>query len=154
MKSAGQGITGTVEVLPGKWEIGQASDVLYTRGVGACLGIAVYDTANAIGHMAHVFSTDGSQRAVLGPFIDSINLHAADPASLIGWVAGASSEANVAESRDPDTLLRTQALSRLGSLGLSPENLHVDWNDDESLLLAMSLDCASGAYAMLKTSIP
>jgi hypothetical protein len=140
--------------MPGKWGIGRASDVPYTRGIGTCIGIAVYDPATTIGYIAHVYSTEGSQRAVLKPLTDLIRLHSEEPPSLIGWVTGDSSEANAPKRLDPELLLRAKVLSRLDILGLSPENLHVDWNDDERLLVAMSLDCASGEYAMAKTPIP
>ncbi|MGI9027888.1 MAG: hypothetical protein ACR2FM_03575 [Candidatus Saccharimonadales bacterium] len=152
-RASQQTIAGTVRVAAGHWEKGQGSDVLYTREIGACIGVAIYDTAARIGHMAHVYSTEGSQLAVIGGVVDSIRLNSTDSSSLIGWVSGGSSEAKMPDWLDPDVLLRSKAIARLGQLGLDPmmKNLQVDWNNDERLLVGMSLNCATGDYVPTKS---
>lgn len=148
-------IDGSIRVWAGKWEKGSQSDILYTRGIGACIGVAIYDRLTKIGHMAHVFSTDSSQREVLEPMIESvIDLRSNEPSSLKGWVVGGSSEADMASSRLTDPVLRMAAISRLGELGLDDQSLTVEWNNDESLLVGMSLDCAEGEVTTIAKLIP
>lgn len=154
-RASEQTIAGSVRVAAGHWGKGQGSDVLCTRGIGACIGVAIYDTAARIGHMAHVYSTECSQITVIGGMVDSIKLHSTDSSSLTGWITGGSSEANMPDRLDPDILLRSKAIARLGELGLDPDmkNLQVDWNNDEHLLVGMSLNCATGDYVPTKSPI-
>jgi chemotaxis receptor (MCP) glutamine deamidase CheD len=56
-----EAINGNLWVPPGHVKTGQETDVLFTSEVGACIEVAIYDPALKIGHMAHIFSTYGSQ---------------------------------------------------------------------------------------------
>jgi hypothetical protein len=142
-----------VRVAPGGWKKGTESDVLYTGGIGACIGFAVYDIASKVGHIAHIYSTEGSQVSIMEPLINSVKLHSSDPANLIGWITGASSEARITNFLKLEWSLRSKAIARLGKLSFGSEQLEINWNNDESLLVSMSLDCGSGVYTPAKTSI-
>lgn len=141
--------SGELWVPPGEVVTGDKRDALFSTGVGACMEIAIYDSVRRIGHMAHVHSTAGSQEEAFLKLRTRLRSYDADPGHLMAWVTGGSSDASV-----PGQPLRTQAMERLADLGLNPDsNLSVEWNDDESLLLATALDCENGVHAVSSTPV-
>lgn len=146
-------ISGNLRVWPDEWNIGSQSDILYTKGIGACIGIATYDRNTQIGHIAHIYSALTSQKAILPPLAESIRNHSPNPSELTGWVIGGASEAGVSDTIDPSLSLRATAITHLGEAGLELENLHVMWNDDPGLLFSMSLDCSSGVFRSMSRRI-
>ncbi len=136
---------GGLWVPPGGVRTGTEGSTIFTTGVGACIELAIHDPRSKIGHMAHIFSTRGSQQAAFSQLETVLELHGTDPSQLSGWMTGGSSEACLSR----ETGLRAEATERLTALGLHPDiNLSVEWNDDESMLLAASLECATGTHAV------
>ncbi len=44
----------TIKVTPDDLKVGKSPDVLYTKGIGSCFAIALYDTHKRIGGLAHI----------------------------------------------------------------------------------------------------
>lgn len=143
-------VSGNIRVFPGALpRRGEQPDVLYTRGLGACIGVAVYDASTKIGHMAHIYSTLGAQKTTLEPLLDSVRLGSTPDSELSAWVMGGSSEASIRGEK----ILRTRTVSGLAKLALDPESLSINWNDDEHTLVSMALDCGTGELEVVKSPV-
>ena len=44
----------TIKVMTNDLRVGKSPDVLYTKGIGSCVAIALYDTHKRIGGLAHI----------------------------------------------------------------------------------------------------
>lgn len=136
---------GNLWVPPDRVRSGGEQDTLITGGIGPCIELAVHDDARKIGHMAHIYSTRGSQQTTFSELQAALELHGTDPKQASAWVIGGSSEASM--SGYP--ALRMQAIERLAELGFHPgTNLSVEWNDDEGVIMTAALDCASGTHTV------
>ncbi|MEJ0073375.1 MAG: hypothetical protein WDN27_04845 [Candidatus Saccharibacteria bacterium] len=136
---------GDLWIPPGKVLSGSERDILFTTGIGACIELAIHNGERRIGHMAHIFSTRSSQQEVFTELEAALESDGTDPSGLSAWMTGGSSEAAMAER----AVLRTRAVEKLAGLGFSPDaNLSVEWNDDEGVVMAAALDCASGTHVI------
>lgn len=141
-----ESVTGNIWVPPGKVRSGKAGDILFTSGVGACIEVGIFDAEKQLGHMAHIFSTYGSQQSVFSELEQLIHAQTQNSSQLMGWVIGGSSEANMPAFVKPEYMLRNRTIANLGALGLVTNNLSVEWNDSALLLMSASLDCATGEH--------
>ncbi len=129
----------------GDWEIGEDPRVLYTLHLGACIGIAIYDTSARIGHMAHMYATHSSQDKIIDPLIRSVQEHNVDPSNLLGWITGGSTVKRDPEGHKQGLELRQRVLQQLERLNLPADNFCATWNDESIPTFNMVLDCRTGA---------
>lgn len=137
-----------IEVGMKEWRKSDSNQpVVETKGLGPCIGVAVWDSASKIGHMYHVARPTFEQEQIPA-FLSSIRESSPDSETLKVWLRGGQKSGNTAIV-DFDQDERDYALGVLQStLNVKDSQMDVVWDESPvgSQGTRMQLDTRTGEF--------
>jgi len=133
----------------GEWREGQAGDILITRDLGPCIGIAIYEPLTKKGFLLHEpLPEDGG---TYERFEDRLRQVFQDqPGSFErtrAWLSGGSGPSAARIRPGAEDLVaenRRFVEEAMSDLGIPPESVRVAWTPDVNHSAEMTLDCSTG----------
>lgn len=126
-----------------EWKVGHAGHILYTEGLGPCVGIAITDTSQHIAALGH-FLDPRQSRADITRKIASF-VRRCSPETTRVYVRGGCrilpNEAGEVENGAED---RQVVLEILSAVGLSPEQIDVVWSQNRDDAVDMQVNPHTG----------
>jgi hypothetical protein len=137
-----------VLVPMGAWAKGQGNIILETDGLSTCVGVAIHDARNKVGHLMHVSGPHSASFEEVTDFLGSVTSSTTNVAGLKVWVRGAGRVSG--EFVDKEDQVETQRdrayiLSELARIGIQEENLDAQWHQSDEII-DVSLNCQTGEF--------
>ena len=138
------------------WEATTAeSPVVQTKGLGPCIGIAVYDAVKREGRMAHI-AVPMLEQQTIADFLGSPVESPADTQNLQVWVRGGQPNLRDEGAKMFSLMGRDVIANSLAAAGISPDQMDVAWDDEPmgSRSTRMILDAQTGQFESLVSPRP
>ncbi|MDB5181874.1 MAG: hypothetical protein JWP13_637 [Candidatus Saccharibacteria bacterium] len=151
-----QGPSQPINVGMQGWEKTTAeSPIIQTHGLGPCIGIAIYNPADKVGHLAHI-ATPGAEQQTIADFLSSATDNGAAAQNLQVWVRGGQVNRQNAGSEFIGLFGRQSLVEGLTAAGISAEQMNVEWDENpvESQGTRMKLDATTGEFQSLVAPAP